>query len=92
VPDHVQADNEMVFSGSPARPRGMGLLIRLCLAQGIESWFIPLQEPGRNGVGEKVNDHYHAKFLARVEVPGAAALQAAHLAFEQQHNSRYRYS
>jgi len=31
VPEHVQADNEMVFYGSPAHPRGMGPLIRLCL-------------------------------------------------------------
>lgn len=92
VPEHVQADNEVVFYGSPAHPRGMGLLIRLCLGQGIEPWFIPLGEPWRNGVVEKFNDHYRSKFLARVDVPGAAALRPAHLAFEQKHNSRYRYS
>ena len=92
VPDHVQADNEMVFYGSPAHPRGMGLLIRLCLGQGIEPWFIPVREPWRNGVVEKFNDHYRSKFLARVDVPEAAALRPAHLAFEQKHNSRYRYS
>jgi putative transposase len=91
-PAHVQADNEMVFYGSPAHPRGMGLLIRLCLAQGIEPWFIPLAEPWRNGVVEKFNDHYRSKFLARVDVPEAAALRPAHLAFEHKHNSRYRYS
>lgn len=92
VPDHVQADNEMVFYGSPAHPRGMGLLIRLCLGQGIEPWFIPVREPWRNGVVEKFNDHYRSKFLARVDVPEAAALRPAHLTFEQKHNSRYRYS
>lgn len=91
-PTHVQADNEMVFYGSPAHPRGMGLLIRLCLAQGIEPWFIPLAEPWRNGVVEKFNDHYRSKFLARVDVPEAAALRPAHLAFEHKHNSRYRYN
>lgn len=92
VPHHVQADNEMVFYGSPAHPRGMGLLIRLCLGQGIEPWFIPLREPWRNGVVEKFNDHYRSKFLARIDVPEAAALVPAHRAFEQKHNSRYRYS
>ena len=92
VPEHVQADNEMVFYGSPAHPRGMGLLIRLCLGQGIEPWFIPLREPWRNGVVEKFNDHYRSKFLTRVDVPDAAALGPAHRAFEQKHNSRYRYS
>ncbi len=92
LPDQVQADNEMAFYGSPAHPRGMGLLIRLCLGQGIEPWFIPLGEPWRNGVVEKFNDHYRSKFLARVEVPDAPALRPASLAFEQKHNSRYRYS
>lgn len=92
LPGHVQVDNEMVFYGSPAHPRGMGLLIRLCLGQGIEPWFIPLREPWRNGVVEKFNDHYGSKFLARVDVPEAAALGPAHRAFEQKHNSRYRYT
>jgi transposase InsO family protein len=92
MPDHVQADNEMVFYGSPAHPRGMGPLIRLCLPLGIEPWFIPLREPWRNGVVEKFNDHYRSKFLARVDVPSAAALGPAHRAFEEKHNSRYRYS
>lgn len=91
-PDHVQADNEMVFYGSPAHPRGMGLLIRLCLGQGIEPWFIPLGEPWWNGVVEKFNDHYRSKFLARVEIATDAALRPASLAFEQKHNSRYRYT
>ena len=92
VPEHVQADNELVFYGSPAHPRGMGLLIRVCLGQGIEPWFIPVREPWRNGVVEKFNDHYRSKFLARVDVPDAAALGPAHRAFEQKHNIRYRYS
>ncbi len=92
LPEAVQADNEMVFYGSPAHPRGMGLLIRLCLGQGIEPWFIPFQEPWRNGVVEKFNDHYEAKFLARVTVADFPALGPASLGFEQRHNSRYRYS
>ena len=92
LPGHIQVDNEMVFYGSPAHPRGMGLLIRLCLGQGIEPWFIPLREPWRNGVVEKFNDHYGSKFLARTDVPEATALGPAHRAFEQKHNSRYRYT
>ncbi len=92
LPEHVQADNEMVFYGSPAHPRGMGPLIRLCLATGIEPWFIPLGEPWRNGVVEKFNDHYGSKFLARVIVPDFPALGPASRAFEAKHNSRYRYT
>jgi transposase InsO family protein len=92
LPDHVQADNEMVFYGSPAHPRGMGLLIRLCLGQGIEPWFLPFGEPWWNGVVERFNGHYRAKFLARVHVPAPPALWPASLAFEARHNSRYRYT
>jgi transposase InsO family protein len=92
LPAHVQVDNDGVFYGSPTHPRGMGLLIRLCLGQGIEPWFIPVREPWRNGVVEKFNDHYGSKFLARIDVPDAAALGPAHRAFEATHNSRYRYS
>jgi hypothetical protein len=92
LPAHVQADNDMVFYGSPTHPRGMGLLIRLCLAQGIEPWFIPLAEPWRNGVVEHFNAHYRSKLLARVDIPDTPGLGPAHRTFEQLHNSRYRYS
>jgi transposase InsO family protein len=91
-PDALQADNAPAFFGSPTHPRGMGPLIRLCLAQGIEPWFIPLGEPWRNGVVEKFNEHYGSKFLARVTVPSAAALGPASRTFEAKHNSRYRYT
>ena len=49
LPAHVQADNEMLFYGSPTHPRGMGLLTRLCLGQGIEPWFIPVRESWATG-------------------------------------------
>jgi transposase InsO family protein len=91
-PAALQADNTPAFFGSPTHPRGMGPLIRLCLAQGIEPWFIPLGEPWRNGVVEKFNDHYGSKFLARVTVPSFAALGPASRTFEAKHNSRYRYT
>jgi len=92
VPRHLQVDNEMVFYGSPTHPRGMGPLIRLCLHQGIEPWFIPQSEPWRNGVIEQFNNHYQQKFLDRVVMQTADQLTEGALAFEQKHNSRYRYS
>ena len=82
----------MVFYGSPTYPRGMGPLIRLCLHYGIEFWFIPQSEPWRNGVVEQFNNHYQQKFLDRVPIQTEAELQEGALAFEQKHNSRYRYS
>lgn len=92
LPEAVQADNELVFYGSPAHPRGMGILIRLCLPLGIEPWFIPHQEPWRNGVVERFNTHYRTKFLAWVQVPDFPGLRPASLAFEARHNGRYRYT
>ena len=92
LPEAVQADNEWVFYGSPAHPRGMGLLIRLCLPLGIEPWFIPVKEPWRNGVVERFNGRFRSKFLAWVDVPDFAGLPPASLAFEARHNSRYRYA
>ncbi len=92
LPRHLQVDNEMVFYGSPTHPRGMGPLIRLCLHYGIEVWFIPQSEPWRNGVVEQFNHHYQQKFLDRVPMRTADELKEGTLAFEQKHNSRYRYS
>jgi transposase len=92
IPKHQQVDNELVFFGSHRHPRGLGCLIRLCLAQGIELWFIPLAEPWRNGVVEKFNDHYRGRFLRRVVMQGTEDLYRESLLFEAKHNTRYRYS
>ncbi len=92
IPEHQQVDNEAVFYGSRRYPRGMGTLIRLCLANGVEPWFIPPAEPWRNGVVEKFNDHFRQGFLRREDIKDANDLSGASLLFEQKHNSRYRYS
>ena len=92
MPRQIQVDNEMVFYGSPTYPRGMGPLIRLCLHFDIEPWFIPQAEPWRNGVVEQFNRHYQQKFLGRFQMETVHDLRTGSLAFEQKHNSRYRYS
>ena len=92
IPDNLQVDNEMSFFGSPIHPRGMGPLIRLCLHQGVEPWFIPMAEPWRNGVVEKFNDHYEQRFLHKVPMATVPDLLSGSLAYEQKHNSTYRYS
>jgi hypothetical protein len=92
IPENMQVDNELAFFGSPAYPRSMGPLIRLCLHYGVKLWFIPPSEPWRNGVVEKFNDHYRQKFLAKVTMQAMPALQQESLAFEFRHNSSYRYS
>jgi len=92
IPDNIQVDNAMSFFGSPAHPRGMGPLIRLCLHHGVEPWFIPMSEPWRNGVIEQFNDHYQQKFLGKIIMATTDDLRTGTLTFEQRHNSRYRYS
>ncbi len=92
IPKNVQVDNELAFYGSPTHPRGMGPLIRLCLAFGVNLWFIPPAEPWRNGVVEKFNYHYEQKFLDKVTMTSTRQLRQESLAFEHRHNSMFRYS
>jgi transposase InsO family protein len=92
IPTHLQVDNEMSFYGSPTHPRGMGPLIRLCLQHNIQLWFIPMQEPWRNGVVEKFNDHYEHKFLRKTTITSKPELLQKSHDFEYRHNSQYRYS
>lgn len=92
MPERIQIDNAMSFFGSPTHPRGMGPLIRLCLHNNIEPWFIPMAEPWRNGMIESFNDRYQQMFLGKVEMATEGELKACSLAFEQRHNAKYRYS
>ena len=92
IPDQVQIDNAMSFFGSPTHPRGMGPLIRLCLHNGVEPWFIPMAEPWRNGMIESFNDRYQQMFLGKVVMATEGDLKDGSLAFEQRHNSKFRYS
>jgi len=92
IPQNLQVDNAQEFYGSPTHPRGMGPLIRLCLHQNIDLWFIPMREPWRNGVVEKLNDHYRQRFLGKVSIAREKALPKESLKYENKHNSRYRYS
>lgn len=92
IPDNIQVDNEMSFYGARRYPRGMGPLIRLCLHNNVEPWFIPVAEPWRNGVVEKFNDHYRQRFLGKITMATEKDLRIQSLVFEQRHNSSYRYS
>ncbi len=92
MPDNIQIDNAMTFFGSPTHPRGMGPLIRLCLHHDVEPWFIPMAEPWRNGMIEQFNDLYQQKFLNKIVMATGDDLKTGTFAFEQRHNSSYRYS
>ena len=90
IPQIQQFDNDLVFFGSRRHPRGLGQVLRLCLAQGMEPLFIPPSEPWRNGVIEKFNDHWQQKF-SRQGATTLDELTARSHAFDARHNSRWRY-
>lgn len=92
IPERVQIDNALSFFGSRKHPRGMGSLIRLCLHNNVEPWFIPMAEPWRNGMVENFNERYQQRFLGKVIMASLDDLHAGSLAFEQRHNNQYRYS
>jgi transposase InsO family protein len=92
IPDNLQVDNAMSFLGSPRYPRALSQFVRLCLQHDVEPWFVPMAEPWRNGNIEQFNDHYQQKFLSKVIMTTTDELAAGTIAFEQRHNSSYRYS
>ncbi len=92
IPDNLQIDNAMSFLGSPRYPRALSQFVRLCLHHDVEPWFVPMAEPWRNGNIEQFNDHYQQKFLGKVMMSTTDELYAGTMAFEQRHNSSYRYS
>ena len=92
IPNNLQVDNAMSFLGSPRYPRALSQFVRLCLLHDVEPWFIPMAEPWRNGNIEQFNDHYQQKFLGKVRMLSTDELHAGTMAFEQRHNSSYRYS
>ena len=92
LPDFLQLDNELSFSGSNKHPRSFGLVIRLCLHFGVQPVFIPIGEPWRNGVVEKFNDTYNKRFFRRQWFPSYATLKRQSKNFQRFHNKHHRYS
>jgi hypothetical protein len=92
IPDRIQVDNALTFAGSPKYPRSMGPIIRLCLHNRVEPWFIPQSEPWRNGTVEKFNDLYQKNFLGKMDMSSLEDLKIRSLIFENRHNTSYRYS
>ena len=88
VPLRAKLDNGGPFIGA----RGLGLVARLCLHNGVTPVFIPAGEPWRNGVVERFNDTFDKRFLRTERFPSRAALEQRALAFERFHNAHHRYA
>lgn len=92
IPKNLQIDNELPFYGSNRYPRGMGALIRLCLINNVQPWFIPQYEPWRNGIIEKFNDLYRKMFINKIFITTEDEIFKESLRFEIKHNNCYKYS
>jgi putative transposase len=87
LPDRLQLDN----GGPFVAPKGLGLIVRLCLQQGVTPRFIPAREPWRNGTVEHFNDTFDKRFFRQEHFSSLPHLQQRALAFETFHNDNHRY-
>jgi transposase len=64
LPQIAQFDNEMTFTGGRWAHR-LGRVVRLCLALGVQVWFIPFYTPERNGYAERFHGECDQFFWSR---------------------------
>jgi len=88
VPGRLKLDNGGPFIGA----RGLGLVARLCLHNGITPVFIPAGEPWRNGVVERFNDTFDKRFFRSERFASRAVLERRARLFESFHNANHRYA
>ena len=92
MPDFLQMDNELSFRGSNCHPRGLGLLMRVAISNGVTPIFIPPAEPWRNGVIEKFNNNVEKYFYNTQKFASLEDLQCKAKNFTLFHNENHRYS
>jgi transposase len=80
LPIIAQFDNEMSFSGGRWSHR-LGRVVRLCLALGIQVWFIPFYTPERNGFVESFHGQCDLFFWSRHAFETLSEVQADYPAF-----------
>jgi len=82
LPQWAQFDNEMTFTGGRWAHR-LGRVVRLCLALGVQVWFIPFYTPQRNGFVESFHSQCHQFLWSRHTFAALADVQARYPAFLQ---------
>jgi putative transposase len=88
VPERLKLDNGGPFVGA----RGLGLVARLCLHNGVTPVFIPAGEPWRNATIEHFNDTFDKKFFRQERFRSRVELSSRALVFEGFHNANHRYA
>jgi putative transposase len=88
VPGRLKLDNGGPFIGA----RGLGLVARLCLHNGVTPVYIPAGEPWRNAVVEHFNDTFDKRFFRQERFASLQVLRERALSFERFHNAHHRYA
>ena len=89
IPTLLQHDNALEFRGSNQAPRSAGLLTKFCLANQVESVFIPVREPWRNGSIENFNGLFQRFVLEPHRITTFPQLQREVTRFEQAANQEH---
>lgn len=89
LPDGLQMDNDAAFCGGYKTPRIFGEFVRLCLYLGIEPIFVPVHEPKRNGVVERLNGLWSQAFWNRYHFRSVSHVKRASPKFIAWYMQRY---
>jgi putative transposase len=89
LPDGLQMDNDSAFAGGGQAPRRFSDFVRLCLWVGIEPLFLPVGEPKRNGMVERLNGLWSRAFWNRRHFRSVAQVKRASPAFEAWYEHHY---
>lgn len=89
IPDGLQLDNDAAFCGGYKVQRVFGACVRTCLFVGVEPIFIPVREPKRNGIVERLNGLWSQSFWKRNHFRSFAQVQRAQPRFELWYTQTY---
>lgn len=89
LPDGLQLDNDAAFNGGYKVPRVFGAFVRLCLYLGIEPIFLPVGEPKRNSVVERLHGLWSQTFWRTHRFDTLAEVRRAAPQFVRFYTERY---
>jgi len=89
LPDGLQLDNDAAFNGGYKVRRVFGAFVRLCLYVGIEPIFLPVGEPKRNRVVERLHGLWSQTFWRTHRFATLAAVRRAAPQFVRFYMERY---
>ncbi len=89
LPSGLQLDNDAAFNGGYKVPRVFGAFVRLCLYVGIEPIFLPVGEPKRNSVVERLHGLWSQTFWRTHRFNDLAGVRRAAPQFVRFYTQRY---